>query len=150
MSPRPRADAASGGRGGLRPLGALSLALAVVGSCSPQAGATFEEGVERQPGPGWIHVVTQPASAEIDLVFVLTDSAGDDSSIRTVVAAGERAAFDLITLPGPRAIRMNGDLCQNRFPVEEDRQTEIVVRITADGCATAVIRIRDAEEMRQP
>jgi hypothetical protein len=123
--------------------------LALAGGCTPGPAGTFEQGVEHQPGPGWIRVVTQPASADIDLTFVLI-AGGEASSIVNTVPAGDVFAIDLIALPGAHGISLNGTTCENRFPVEEDRQTEVVVRITADGCATAVKGIRDAEEMRNP
>lgn len=128
----------------------VAILAVLVGACLPGASATVEPGVEHLPGPGYIHLETQPSSAEIALTFVLIVSDGNDSSVSTTVAAGDRVAIDLTTLPGAYGIRMNGQVCQNRFPVEEDRHTEVVVRITADGCATAVKEIRDAEEMRNP
>lgn len=125
-------------------------AAALVVACAPQVGGTFEQGVERLPGPGYIHLVTQPATSEIALTFTLIVPDGTDSQVHTTVQPGEAAAVDLTALPGAHAIRMNGVACDGRFPVEGDRVTEVVVRITLDGCSTAVAGIRDAEEMRQP
>lgn len=128
----------------------LVVVLAVAGACVSGPAATFEQGVEHQPGPGWIRLEAQPAIAEIDLTFVLIVPGDEDSSRSDTIAAGDPVAVSIITLPGVHAIRMNGTACQGRFPVEEDKETDVVVRITADGCATAVRGIHDMEEMRHP
>lgn len=124
--------------------------LVVAGACAPGPGGTFEQGVEHLPAPGYIHLVTQPAIAQIELTFVLIVTDGTDSGVTTRVAAGDPVAIDLTTPPGAYAIRMNGTVCQDRFPVEADRETDVVVRIATDGCATAVGGIHDPEEMRHP
>ena len=124
--------------------------VAIAAACAPGPGGTFEQGVEHVPGPGYIHLVTQPASAQIDLTFVLIVTDGTDSSLSTTVAAGDIVAIDLTALPGAYGIRMNGTACQGRFPVEIERQTDVVVRTGTDGCDTAVGGIHDPEEMRRP
>ncbi len=134
---------------GLRMPSLLVGVAVVLGACVPEAGATFEQGVEQQPGPGYIHLVTQPATAEIELTFRLIVG-GEDSSRTTTIAAGEVVDVDLTTLPGAYGMRMNGTACDGRFPVEAERVTDVVVRITANGCAMSVGAIRDAEEMRPP
>jgi hypothetical protein len=137
----------------MRRLARASLALVavtvVLGACTPQVGATFEDGVEHLPGPGEIHLVTDPPIAGIELAFVVIQSGGD-SSVTTTIAAGEPVVVDLTTLPGIFAMRMNGTACDGRFPVQEGRMTDIIVRITLDGCATTVSGIRAIPEMVPP
>ena len=128
--------------GRVPPLLAALLAGAVAGACTLEVGATFQQGVELQPGPGRIHLVVDPPIAEIELKFVLISPGDSDSSVITTIAAGEPVVVDLWTLPGVFAMRMNGNACDGRFPVEEERVTDVVARITLDGCATTVTGIR--------
>lgn len=123
---------------------------AIAGACAFGPAATFEQGVERLPGPGYIHLVTQPATVETDLTFVLIVTDGTDSSVSTTVAAGDPVVVDLTTLPGPYGMRVNGTACEGRFPVQGDRETDVVVRLATDGCTIAVGAIHDPEEMRHP
>ena len=133
------------------PLLAALLVGAVAGACATfEVGATFEQGVEHLPGPGYIHLVADPPIAEIELTFVLITPGDSDSSVSTTIAAGEPVVVDLTTLPGIFAMRMNGTACDGRFPVQEERVTDIVVRVTIDGCATTVSGIRAVPEMVPP
>ncbi len=117
------------------------LAAAVAGACTLEVGATFKQGVENQPGPGRVHMVAEPPTAEIELKFVMTVPGDSDSTVVTTIAAGEPVVVDLWTLPGVFGMRMNGTACDGRFPVQEERVTDVVARITLDGCATTVTGI---------
>jgi hypothetical protein len=137
-------------RRGLPFLVALFAIAATAGACAFGPAATFEQGVEHLPGPGYIHLVTQPATAETDLTVVLIMSDGADSSVSTSVVAGDPVVVDRTTLPGAYGVRMNGTPCEGRIPVQGDRQTDVVVRLATDGCTIAVRAIHDPEEMRPP
>jgi hypothetical protein len=47
-------------------------------------------------------------------------------------------------------MRLNGTACDGRFMVQEARVTDVVVHITADGCATTVAGVRAIPEMSPP
>ena len=122
-----------------------------LGACrSAGTAVTFEPGVEHLPGPGYIHLVTNPATLDVDAIFTLIGPDGADSTVHAAIAAGTPVVVDLTTLPGPHAMRMDDTACDGRFAVQSEQVTEVVVRITTDGCSTTVSGIRDAEEMRQP
>ncbi len=123
---------------------------AVAGACRLEVGATFEQGVELQPGPGRVHLVADPPIAEIELKFVMTKPGDSDSSVVTTIAAGEPVVVDLWTLPGVHGMRMNGTACDGRFPVQEERVTDVVARITVDGCVTTVTGIHPFPEIVAP
>ncbi len=121
---------------------ALLLLAAVAAACARlEVRATFEQGVELQPGPGRVHLVADPPTAEVESTFVLFTPGDSDLTVVTTIAAGERVVVDLWTLPGVFSMRMNGTACDGRFPVQEERVTEVMARITVDGCATTVTGI---------
>jgi hypothetical protein len=95
-------------------------------------------------------LVTNPPTLEGDAILTLIGPDGIDSSVHTTIPAGSPVMVDLTTLPGAHAMRLNGTACDGRFPVQEERVTDIVVRITLDGCATTVSGIRPMPEMVPP
>ena len=125
------------------------VAVLVLGGCGllpqpPSPLPTFREGFEAIPGPGYIHLITEPPTAPRRLTI---GSAGDDgqaSSITQTFADGSLVVVDLTHLPGASSILVDGVGCDGAIPVEVDRETDVVLRLLPDRCTVTVLRIHEA------
>lgn len=122
------------------------LTVAVV-ACSPVANLTAVPASEMLPGPGYFHIVGDPEFADASLTFRYIGSDGEVADVSDTIQPGERTVVDRTTLPGTQEISVNGLTCSGSFPVESDRETDLVVRITADGCEVRIIQIHGADDV---
>jgi len=123
----------------------VALAL-VLAACAPE-GRTFVPGSEMLPSPGYFHIEGDPIVAERTLTFRYVGSDGVVSQVSDTIQPGGQAVVDRTTLPGSHALTLNDFPCSGSFTVETDRETDLVVRVTADGCETSTVRIHGVGEV---
>lgn len=108
-----------------------AVAVAVVG-CG-EAGRTFEDGVERLPGPASFVVrIDPPAAAETSLIeFAAYDNAP------TPTFPARRGLERYITgtaLPSTLQARVDGAHCDGSIDLQEDLEADATLTVTLDGC----------------
>jgi hypothetical protein len=132
--------------GGLSARAGLAL-LAILGTaamaCDPAVGRTFEPGVEHLPTPGSIHVEGRPRTAERPLTVRFVGSDGERSAVAEAFAVGDVVRIDRTDFPGIHALTVNGVACDGPFAIEAQQETDLILRITRDGCETIVERTHD-------
>ena len=108
----------------------------VVASCglSASPSPTFQDGVEALPGPGYFHVVGDPAVAQRSFVIHSLLPDGEESGVSDTMTDGRPVEFDGVTFPGQVGLIVDGVRCDGRFPIESDRMTEVVLHLADDGC----------------
>lgn len=118
-------------RAGIRHGFVVALALAVA-ACA-QAGGTFEDGVERQPGPASFVVrIDPPAAADTSRIEF---TAYDDEPTPTFPARrGLERYITGTTLPSTLRARVDGAACQGSIDLLEDLEADATLTKTADGC----------------
>lgn len=127
------------GRRGIVALAVLSLLVAACGP-GPGVGPTAN-GDERLPGPGYFHIVADPPVAARTLVVrYLRDDGGLDG-ISDTFDPGEEVVIDRTTFAGSVRLRVGDATCTGSFDVQLELETDVVVRVTADGCVTSTLRV---------
>lgn len=125
----------------------IAVVAVVVAACGPIGGESFIPGSEQLPAPGYFHIVGDPPVAARTLVFRYVGSDGVVSQVSDTIRVGEQVVVDRTTLPGSHGLTLNDVTCTGSFNVETDRETDLVVHITSDGCATSVERVHQAGEI---
>ena len=126
---------------------ALALLSFAVASCSLYASPspTFQEGTERLPGPGYFHVIGDPAVAEAAFVVRNFGEDGEESGVSDSFRVGQSVELDGARFTGQVGLTVDGTRCDGRFPVVPERVTEVVLHIDADGCRVTVVTVHDVE-----
>lgn len=108
----------------------------VVAACglSASPSPTFQDGTEALPGPGYFHVVGDPAIAARSYVVRTLLPNGELSGTGDRLVAGQPIGFEGVTFPGEVGLAVDGTTCDGRFAVELDLVTEVVLHLTGDGC----------------
>lgn len=116
-------------------------------ACEPVAGTTFEPGVEHLPMAGYVHVEGEPATADRALTVRFVGSDRGVASISDDFAVGDLVRSARANFAGEQGLSVNGVPCAGRFAIETERETDVILRITKDGCETMVVRIHDEGEV---
>ena len=102
-------------------------------------GATFEDGVERQPGPGQVVLVGDPPQASRPLTIEFVDAHGNVYDERRVeIHVGDTIAASTFGLPGEHFVRVNRVVCDGSFDLLEDTTTTVVISFPAN-CSITVM-----------
>jgi len=118
------------------------MAVACIG-CDPIAVTTFEPGVEHLPMPGSFHVEGEPPRAGQALAVRFIGSDGELADHGEDFAVGDLIRIDRTNYPGEHGLMVNRVPCDGRFKVEAGRETDVILRITDQGCETTVARTHD-------
>jgi hypothetical protein len=102
---------------------------------------TFSNGTEALPGPGYFHVNGDPELADERLVIRNFGPDGQEAARTETFEAGERVVFDGAALIGPRGLSVNGVKCDGTFPLAQDRETDVVLQVSGDGCAVTAVNV---------
>jgi hypothetical protein len=115
-------------------------------SQTPSPGRTFLEGSEALPGPGYFQVVGDPEEAPRDITVRNFGNDGIESGVSDSFKVGDRIYVEGTAFPGSRGLTVNGNPCDGRFSVVQDKVTEVVLKVTQDACSTAVKTIHDVDQ----
>lgn len=124
----------------------LALLISLIGACSPIVRGTAGLGSETIPGPGYFHVTGDPAVADKMLTFRYVGPDGIPSEVSDVIQPGGQTVIDRTTLPGSHTLTVNGVPCSGTFSIESDRETDLVVKLTGDGCEVSTVAIHKPGE----
>ena len=131
--------------GALAVAGLAVLTLSACGELPGGPGATFQDGVEAIPGPGYYVGTSTPEIASAPMRIGSFGEDGVALQQRESIEAGQRITFSGIDLPGRRGVLVNDVRCEGWIPIETDRVTDVVLHLGADGCTVTVTGFRPAE-----
>ena len=135
-----------------RPACALALALLcaacdpvhlVAPASLPTVAPTIAE--EPFPDPGTFHVEAEPPRAEIPLTVAFRRVDDEPGSVRDRFGVGDFVAIDRATFPGRYTLMVNGEDCTGAFDILSDQETDLLLQVTEDACATTVEQIHPGE-----
>jgi hypothetical protein len=89
---------------------------------------------ETMPGPGGVHLTSDPARAPTAMSIRYVGDDGTPSRVSDEFARGEPVVVDRSSLPGTYAIEVNGETCQGSFAITTDGWTDVVLVLTDAGC----------------
>lgn len=118
-------------------LGGLA-AMAVVGCGSALPGATFQEGVELVPGPGFLLIRVDPPDAVGSRQIEVR---GDEPDSRMVLFASHRGADRFVSglaLPSTLTAWVDGLRCEGSIDVFTDVEYDATLTIDVDTCSLVV------------
>ena len=118
---------------------------AVIG-CRTSALPTSTLGEAVPPG-GIFHLTLEPTLAPRDLVLRYFAEGQAPSSIRDSFVAGEAVVVDRPLLPGTRGIELDGEICEGRYVIASDVETDIVLTPTPAGCKVTTVGTHVAGEI---
>jgi hypothetical protein len=105
-------------------------------------GATFQDGVERQPGPGQVVLVGDPPQADQPLTIEFVDADGNAYDERQVeIKTGDTIEASTFGPPGEHVVRINGVVCDGTFELLEDQTTTVTVSFPAN-CSITVTAVK--------
>jgi len=93
-----------------------------------------------------VGVTGDPAVADRMLTFRSVGPDGVPSQVSDVIQPGGQTVVDRTTLPGSHTLTINGVPCAGSFSIESDRETDLVVRVTGEGCEVSTVAIHKPGE----
>lgn len=104
----------------------------LVAGCG-EAARTFEDGVERLPGPASFVVrIDPPAAADMSRIEF---TACDDAPAHVFPARrGVERYLTGTTLPSTLKARVDGPACDGSIGLQEDLEADATLTVTAEGC----------------
>lgn len=98
-----------------------------------EAGRTFEDGVERQPGPAsYVIRIDPPATADTARIELTADD--DETTPSFPARRGVDRYLAGTTLPSTLRARVDGSTCEGSIDLLEDLEADATLTITPDGC----------------
>jgi hypothetical protein len=110
-----------------------------VGACGSAPPVTFEPGVERVPGPGYLHIEGDPIVADRTRTVRFVGSDMAESGVSARFGPGDRIVVDGVALAGEHGLSVDGVSCVGRFPVAVDQEIDLVLHLTADACTVSTV-----------
>ena len=118
----------------MRRAAACLSAVLLAAACQPPAAVTFEDGQERLPSAGYLHVEGDPIIAERATEVRFVGSDGAESAVAVRFAAGDRIVIDHSGFPGEHWLTVGGVLCRGPFTLFAEQETDLVLHLSLDGC----------------
>ena len=117
----------------------LTILVALVSACAPRELPSRPPIAEEHPGPGEIHLVSQPRQAPYPLVLRYLSPGGDVSRVYHEFSRDEDVLVIFTDLPGERGIQTNGHACEGRYMVETAVQTDLLLHLGDGTCRVEVL-----------
>ena len=93
-----------------------------------------------------VHLILDPPQAPRDLILSYFKEGNEPSSMRDSFVMGEQVVVDRPVLPGIRGIEVNGQVCDGRFEIVSNIETDIELKVDAAACSIRILGMHSTED----